>query len=108
MTRSDLCTKYNKNCTYENWENYICLSILKKTKTDYFNNIDIKDITDNKRSWTTVNPFFTDKFKICENKILNETDKTLLDAKEITNKFNKYFKDIIKTLNNEERYWNLI
>ena len=34
-----------------------------------------------------------------ENIILNENDKTIKDGKEIANKFNKYFANIIKKLN---------
>ena len=79
--------KYNKNCTYENWSNdkkqrNICTNILKKTKTYYFNNTDIKNITDNKRFWTAVKPSSTDKSKTWNNIILNENDKTIKDGKE--------------------------
>ena len=78
---------------------FICWNILKKVKTDYFNNIDIKIVTDNKRAWTAVKPFFTDKSKTYSNIILNENDKALKDCKEITNKFNRYFVDIVKKQN---------
>ena len=44
-------------------------------------------------------PFFTDKSKTCNKIILNENDKTIKDGKEIANKFNKYFANIIKKLN---------
>ena len=73
--------------------------ILKKTKTDYFNNIDVKNITDNKRFWNAVKPFFKGKSKTCNNIILNENDEAIKDGKEIANKFNKYFENIIKNLN---------
>ena len=48
MRRSRLRNKYNKNRAYENWSNYkkqhnIYTNFLKKTKADYFNNIDIKN-----------------------------------------------------------------
>ena len=104
MTRSRLRKNYNKNRTYENWSNYkkqrnIYTNILKKTKTDYFNNIDIKNITDNKRFWAAVKPFLADKSKTCNNIISNENDKSMKDGKEIANKFNKYFANIIKKLN---------
>ena len=62
-------------------------------------NIHIKNITDNKRFWTTVKPFFTNKSKTCNNIILNENDKTIKDGKEIRNKFNKHFANNIKKLN---------
>ena len=44
-------------------------------------------------------PFFTNKSKTCQNIILTENDKTIKDGKEIANKFNKYFANIIKKLN---------
>ena len=37
-----------------------------------------------------------------ENIILNENDKAIKDGKEIANKFNKYFANIIKKLNLKE------
>ena len=72
MTRTRMRNKYNKNCTYENWSNCkkprnICTNI----KTDYFNNIDTKNITDNRRFWTAAKPFFTDKSKTC-NKMISD------------------------------------
>ena len=72
MTRSRLHNKYSENRTSDRWSNYkkqrnICTNILKKTKTGYFNNIDIKNITGNKRFWIVVKPFFTDKSKACNN-----------------------------------------
>ena len=93
MTRSCLRNKYNKNRIYESQLKYknqrnICTNILKKIKTDYFNDIDVKNITDNKRFLTAVKPFFTDKFKTCKNIISNENDKKIKDGKEIVNKFN--------------------
>ena len=58
-----LDSKYNKNRTYENWSNYkkqrnICTNILKDTKIGYFNNIDIKNITDNKEVLDLCETFF--------------------------------------------------
>ena len=44
-------------------------------------------------------PFFTDESKTYNNIILNENDKTIKDGKEIANKFNKYFANVIKKLN---------
>ena len=72
MTRSRLRNKYSENRASDNWSDYkkqrnICTNILKKTKTGYFNNIGIKNITDYKRFWIAVKPFFTDKSKVCNN-----------------------------------------
>ena len=68
MARSRLSNKYNKNRTYENQSNYekqrnSCTNTLKKTKTYYCNNIDIKNITDKKRFWPAAKPLFTENPK---------------------------------------------
>ena len=65
IARTRLRNKYSKNRTYENKSSFQkqpnnCTYILKKTKTNFFNNIDIKKFTDNKRFLTAVKPFFTD------------------------------------------------
>ena len=40
-----------------------CLSILKGTKTNCFNNLNPKVIADNKKLWSAVKPFFSKKSK---------------------------------------------
>ena len=52
MVRSKLKNKHNKNRTEENWELYkkqknLCVNLLRKTKKDSFNDLNIKNITDN-------------------------------------------------------------
>ena len=54
MVRSKLQNEFNKSRTSENWNKYKqqrnkCLSILKGTKANYFNNLNPKAITDNKK-----------------------------------------------------------
>ena len=72
---------------------------MKKTKTDYLNNTDIKNITDKKRFGTAVKILFTDnKSKTCNNITLNENDKAVKDGMEIANRFIKYFANIVKKL----------
>ena len=41
----------------KNW----CVSLLRKEKKKYFANLDEKDITDNRRFWQTIKPFFEEK-----------------------------------------------
>ena len=59
MTRSKLKRKYNLDRTTINFENYkkqrsICVNLLLKSKKQYFNNINIKNVTDNKKVWKTI------------------------------------------------------
>ena len=55
MTRSRLRNKYIKHETEENRFLYTqkrnkCASLLRKTKINYYGNLDEKDITDNKKN----------------------------------------------------------
>ena len=63
---SKLKNKFNKERNNINWCNHKrqsnhCLSILRKTKKEYFNNLNIKQVSDNKIFWKSVKPFFNDK-----------------------------------------------
>ena len=66
MLRSKLKNKFNKERNHINWCNYKrqrnhCLSILRKTKKEYFNSLNIKQVSDNKLLWKSAKPFFNDK-----------------------------------------------
>ena len=66
MKRSHLKNRYNKNRNYENWylcknQSNFCISLLRKTKRNHFKNGKIQDITDNKKFWKTIRPYFSDK-----------------------------------------------
>ena len=54
MVTSKLRNEFNKSRTSENWKKYRqqrkkCISILKGTKTNYFNNLNLMVIADNKK-----------------------------------------------------------
>ena len=50
-------------------------TFLKKLK--YFNNLNVKDLTDSKGFWKTVKPFSTEKVKTSNNIILSENNKSV-------------------------------
>ena len=63
MNRSRCKNKYLKNRTVENWERYRqlrnkCVKLTKKVKTDYFKNINIRSIIDNKKSYWMMERLF--------------------------------------------------
>ena len=104
MIRSKLRNNYNKNRTSENWMKYktqrnICTNILKKTKFNYFNNINTKDITDNKKFWNTIKPFISEKSKSPNNVILVENNEIIKNNEDIANTMNNHFTNITKSLN---------
>ena len=64
MTRSRLKNKFNKNSSAKNWNSYekqrnFCLKLLRQTKEKDFNSINIKKVSDNKKFWKSVKPFFS-------------------------------------------------
>ena len=80
MVRSKLRNEFNKYRTSQNWENYNQqrnkgLSILKGTKTNYFNNLNPKVITDKKKFWSAVKPLFSTKSKAMNTIVLYEKKK---------------------------------
>ena len=84
MTRSRLRNRYLKNPTTNNKAIYnkqrnFCVNLLRRVKKDYYNNLDQNLITDNKKFWKTITPFFSDKNKV-DRKI------TLIDGEEIISK----------------------
>ena len=46
--------------TYNHQRNY-CVSLTYRSKSDYYNNLDNRNVTDNKLFWKSVEPFFSDK-----------------------------------------------
>ena len=74
MTRYRLRNKFLKNKTqsnetaYKKQRNY-CVSLFRKEKKSFFENLDTKNITDNKKFWKTVKPFLANKFSSNRNKI---------------------------------------
>ena len=88
MTRSRLRNKYLKHKTEENRLLYTqqrnkCVSLLRKTKMNYYGNLNEKDITDNKKFWKTVKPFLSDK-SINSDKINLSENGELINSKSKT------------------------
>ena len=74
MRRSKLKSIYNKNWTNDNWSNFkkqrnFCVNLLRKTKTDNFQNLNIRDLSDNSKFWQKMKPYFSNK-GLNSNKVL--------------------------------------
>ena len=83
MTRARLFNKLRKffNCpenqlAYKRQRNY-CVKLLKRSKKDFYNNLNVKKVTDNKHFWKTIKPNFTDKVLKDEKIVLVEDDKVI-------------------------------
>ena len=67
--------KYNK-------QGNLCVSITRKAKRSYYENLDLKDITDSNKFWVTIKPLFSKKIKSTENITLEENGKIISNDKE--------------------------
>ena len=66
MKRTSFRNQFLKNKTDENKSRYTkqrnyCVSLLRKTKTPYYSNLDEKNVTDNKAFWKIIKLFFQTK-----------------------------------------------
>ena len=102
MKRSNSKNKFNKGRNV-NWSdnkqqrNYYS-NLLKESKTRQINNLNVKDVTENKRFWKTIKTFFTDKTKNSDNIILPENFETIREDEKICEIFNTYFTNVNKDL----------
>ena len=104
MLRSKLRNNFLKEKTdlsrlAYNKQRNICVYLLKKAKREYFGNLDTRVVTDNKKFWKYVCPFFSDQFNSKEKIILIENNEIISQDQEVCHVFNKYFSNIVRELN---------
>ena len=104
MKRSKLRNKFNRNRNHENWCNFkfqrnYCVNLLRKTKKQYYKNLNVKNVVDNQTFWKTVKPYFSDKGSNSRRITLLENDSILTDDKDIAKTMNNFFINITKNLN---------
>ena len=71
------------------------MNLLKKTKKEYFNYIDVKDLNDNKSFWKTIKPFFPDKGINSNKLMLIENDRIITEESDLSEVINNYLTNII-------------
>ena len=103
MTRSRLRNKFNLKRNQSNWEKYkkqrnFCTSLLKKSKQNFFRNLNIKDLSDNKKFWKKIAPLFSNNTKTADTIILTKDDEIIRDEKKVATIFNTYFLNLTKDL----------
>ena len=107
MHRSRLRNKYLKNPSehnkilYKRQRNF-CVSLLKKEKKKYYNNLDLKIFDDNKKFWKSIKPLFSDKTTLKRNITLIEDGVLTSDANEVAEKLNNYFIEAVENLEIEQ------
>ena len=104
MVRSKLKNKYKKSRTGENWNSYkkqrnFRVNLLRKTKKEYFSDLNVKNITDNKAFWKTIKPYSSNKGLNSSSLILSEKNKIVTNDQDIASIMNNYFTGITSRLN---------
>ena len=99
MLRSRLKNNFNKQMSDKNWDNYkkqrnFCVILLRQTKDKYFRDINVKSISDYKKFWKTIKPFFSNKVLNTNNMMLVEDNEIVRKEEIIANIMNNYFTNI--------------
>ena len=103
MQRSRLYNKYLKDkiraasMAYKKQRN-VCVSILRKSLKRYYENLDTKNITDNKKLWGTVKPIFSNKIRSNTYITLNEDEKLIKNEYQKAHIFNIFLLKLFQTL----------
>ena len=116
MKRSRLRNKFlNKKSDIDgkayNKQRNLWVSLIRREKKNFFNNISTPDITDNKTFWKTVKPLFTDKIetkfkiKLIEKKVISGvgqeqifSEKVISEDQTVAEVFSKFFINIVPNL----------
>ena len=73
----------------------LCVSIRRKAKRSYYENLDLKDITDSKKFLAAGKPLFSNKVKSTEYIRLEENGKIISNDEESAGIFNEFFVNIV-------------
>ena len=103
MTRTRLLNKLKKYNCQENQlackrqRNY-CVKLLKRSKKDFYNNLSLKKVTDNKHFRKAIKPNFTHKILKDEKTVLVEHDNVITAETDLAKIFNDHFENIVENL----------
>ena len=106
MHRSKLNDIYNNKMTEYNWANYtkqrhFSVNLLRKTKKDHFPNLNIRDLSDNRKLWKTVKLYFS-KGLNSNQFLLKEKGNLVSNEKQLATIMNSFFIYITKGLELKE------
>ena len=101
MHKSKLKNIYNKKKTDVNWANYkkqqnFCVTLLWRTKKEYFQKLNVKSLPDNKKFGKTIKPYFRNKGLNSNKMLLKEKAELVSDEKQLASIINKFFINITK------------
>ena len=103
MKRTRLRKCYLKNHSEQNRLSYVkqrnnCVSLLRKTKKDYYANLNVRDIVDNRQFWRTVKRLFSDKTKSNEKITLVKYETVTTQDEKNAELLNLFFSGAVRNL----------
>ena len=106
MVRSRLKNIYNRLKTKDsklayNKQRNICTNILRKTKKKYYSTLNPSLVNDNKTFWKVIKPLFSSKSYTKESITLVHNNEIIEDDRKISEIFNDFFSNAVKSLNIE-------
>ena len=104
MLRTKLRNIFLKNRTEENKNRYtkqrnLCVTLLRKSKRGYFNDLNEKNVCDNKTFWRVVKPLLSNKIISNEKITIVECDEIIRSDNETAKVLNEFFANIVTNLN---------
>ena len=103
MVRTRLWNIFLKNRSEENKINYnkqrnLCVTLLRKSKREYYQNLSVEKVCDNKKFWKVVKPLLSNKIMSSEKITLVEGTNILKNDKGTAKVLNYFFSTIITNL----------
>ena len=83
---------------YNKQRNY-CVSLIRKTKQQYYNNLDHRKVADSKSFWKYIKPIISDKSSNSNKVKLVDRDLILEKNDDIAETFNDFFTSVVSNLN---------
>ena len=104
MARTRLRNKFLKDRSEENKKKYskqrnYCVSLLRKSKSNYFRNLNEKSINDNKAFWKTIKPFLSHKLRLTNKMTLIDNEEIIMGDYNTAKVLNTFFSNIVSNLN---------
>ena len=100
MKRTRLRNKVLKERNKENKSRYskqrnYCVLLIRKMNKDYYSNLDIKNVTDNKTFPKTIKPFLSDKILPAERITLINNSEVVTIEQDTTNVLKTFFSNVV-------------
>ena len=103
MNRSRLKNRFLKTPNDINRSNYnkqrnYCVNLIRREKRRYYNSLNLRNITDNKKFWKIVKPFFSNKNTSNRHITLIEDDTIISSDENVAKIMNDFFSNVVDTM----------